>query len=225
MDIITTIESKRTQFILSVLSTIILHLGFGMIMVSGNFTVYFLSYIRYKQTWVDMNYGNLMRPVVLLAMSLFSPLSGLMEHFFGIRLAKLIGSLIVEIGFVLLYFQRNIWYFYSLTVLLGIGSGLSSEILVKNTCFYYPDKKGLISSSIASIGTLVGSGYSFLGELIINPDRVPIKGQKEPYYEESIAERSRLFFLSAMIMIPVLTLLSLFLLYTYSPECEINTEK
>jgi len=129
-----------------------------------------------------------------------------------------------EVGFVLLYFQRNLWHFYSLTLLLGIGSGLSTQILVKNTCFFYPDKKGLISALIFSIGTLFGSAYSFLGELVINPDREPIIGPREPYYEEEIEEKSKLFFLFAMILIPVSTILSLLLLYKYSPECEMNSE-
>jgi len=225
MDIFTKIESKKIQFILSFISATIYQLGFNIILESCNFTVYFLSYIRYKQTWVDMNYGNLMRPVVLLFLAIFSPLSGAMEHFFGPRISVIISSLVVEIGFVLLYFQRNLWHFYLLTLLLGIGSGLSTQILLKNACFFYPDKKGLISALIFSIGTLLGSSYAFLGELVINPDRAPIIGPDEPYYEEKIAEQSKNFFLFAMIIIPVSTMLSLLLLYKYSPECEINSEK
>jgi len=225
MDLFTKIASKKAQFILSFASAAIYQLGFNIILESCNFTVYFLSYIRYEQPWVDMNYGNLMRPVVLLFLAIFSPLSGAMEHFCGIRISLIISSLVVEVGFVLLYFQRNLWYFYSLTLLLGIGSGLSTQILIKNTCFFYPDKKGLISALISSIGTLFGSSYSFLGELVINPDRKPIIGPREPYYEEEIAEKSKLFFLFAMILIPVSTLLSLLLLYKYSPECEMNSEK
>ena len=225
MDIFTKIKSKKAQFILSFISAAIYQLGFNIILESCNFTVYFLSYIRYKQTWVDMNYGNLMRPVVLLVLAIFSPLSGAMEHFCGLRISLLISSIVIEVGFVLLYFQRNLWYFYSLTLLLGIGSGLSTQILVKNACFFYPDKKGLISASIFSIGTIFSSSYSFLGEFVINPDRAPILGPKEPYYEEKIAEKSKLFFLFAMIIIPVSTILSLLLLYKYSPECEMNSEK
>ena len=224
MDIFTKIESKKIQFILSFISATIYQLGFNIILESCNFTVYFLSYIRYKQTWVDMNYGNLMRPVVLLFLAIFSPLSGAMEHFFGPRISVIISSLVVEIGFVLLYFQRNLWHFYLLTLLLGIGSGLSTQILLKNACFFYPGKKGLISALIFSIGTLFGSAYSFLGELVINPDREPIIGPREPYYKEEIAEKSKLFFLFAMILIPVSTILSLLLLYKYSPECEMNSE-
>ena len=81
MDIFFKINSKKCQFALSFLSAVIYQLGYELVITSGSFTVYFLSYIRYKQEWVDMNYGNLMRPVVLLFLSLFSPLSGPMEHF------------------------------------------------------------------------------------------------------------------------------------------------
>jgi len=95
MDIFTKIESKKAQFILSFTSAAIYQLGFNIILESCNFTVYFLSYIRYEQTWVDMNYANLMRPVVLLFLSIFSPLSGVMEYFCGIRMSLIISSIVV----------------------------------------------------------------------------------------------------------------------------------
>lgn len=225
MDIFCKIKSKKCQFILSFISAVIYQLGFAIIMESCNFTVYFLSYIHYVQEWVNMNYGNLMRPVVLLFLAIFSPLSGPMEHFCGPRLSILISSIIVEIAFVLLYFQRNIWFFYSLTLLLGIGNGLSTNILVKNSCFYFPAKKGLISSLIASIGSLFGSSYSFLGEKIINPERKNITNpQKEPYYALDIAERSKLFILFAIFLIPTTIIFTIVLLYKYDPDCEIEKE-
>ena len=224
MDIFFKIQSKKTQFILSFISAVIYQIGFEIIMASGSFTVYFLSYIHYNQDWVDMNYGNLMHPVVLLFLAIFSPLSGTMEHFFGQRISLLISSIVIETAFVLLYFQQNLWYFYSLTLLLGIGSGLSTQILIKNSCYYYPKRKGLISALVASIGGLFGSGYSFLGEKVINPNREQIIHPKfQPYYEKRIAERSKLFFLFAMILIPISTSISIFLLYKYNPN-SISTE-
>ena len=221
MDIFFKINSKKCQFALSFLSAVIYQLGYELVITSGSFTVYFLSYIRYKQEWVDMNYGNLMRPVVLLFLSLFSPLSGPMEHFFGPRITIVLSSIVLEIGFISLYFQRNIWIFYSLTFFLGIGVGLSLQVLVKNVCHYYPKKKGLISAIISSIGTLFGSSFSFLGELVINPKRESvINTQTEPYYSEEIANRSRLYFLFAIILIPISTIISFFLLYKYDSSCE-----
>jgi hypothetical protein len=144
-----------------------------------------------------------------------------MEHFCGPRLTVIISAIVVEIGFISLYFQRNLWLFYSLTFLLGIGNGLSMHVLIKNSCHYYPSKKGLINAIISSTGTLFGALYSFLGELVINPEReLVIDSVKAPYYKEEIAERSRLFFLFAMILIPTSTIFSAILLYKYEPNCE-----
>ncbi len=221
MDIFFNIKSKKCQFVLSFISAMIYQLGFDIIMVSCSFTVYFLSYIRYEQTWVDMNYGNLMRPVVLLFLAFFAPLSGTMDHFCGPRISVIVSAIVIEIGFTCLFFQRNLWIFYLLTLLLGIGSGLSTHILIKNACQYYPKKKGLINALISSVGSLFSAGYALLGEKVINPNRESVIDPiKEPYYSLEIAERSRIFFLFAMFLIPTSTIFSTFLLYKYEPSCE-----
>ena len=221
MDIFFEIKSKKTQFILSFIAAVIYQLGYEIVITSGSFTVYFLSYIHYEQDWVDMNYGNLMRPVVLLFLAFFAPLSGPMEHFFGPRISMIVSSVILEIGFVSLYFQRNLWLFYSLTFLLGIGIGLSIQLLVKNACHYYPKRKGLISALISSICSLFGSSFAFLGEYAINPERKQLS-KDSTFYELEIAERSKLYFLFAMILIPISAIISIFLLYKYDPSCEVD---
>ena len=166
-----------------------------------------------------MNYDINMRPVALLFLALFSPLSGTMEYYCGPRISIIISSIIIEAAFVLLYLQRNFWYFYSLILLLGIGSGLSTQILIKNTCCYYPNKKGLINALINSLGSFFGAAYSYFGEKIINPERKIIKHlNKEPYYEEEIAKKSRLFFLFAIFLIPISTIISIILLYKFNDE-------
>ena len=217
MDICCKVQNKKEQFALSFAAAVIFQFGYSIIMESCNFTVYFLSYIKHKQDWVDMNVGNKILPVVLLFFALFSPLSGTMEHSCGPRISILISSIIIETAFVLLYLQRNFWYFYSLILLLGIGTGLSTQILIKNACCYYPHKKGLINALINSLGGLFGAGCSYLGEKIINPDRKIIRLPNE-YYEEDIAKKSRLFFLFAIFLIPISTIISIILIYKYNDE-------
>ena len=223
MDIFFPVKKKATKFILSLFAAVIFQFGYSVIMEAGNFSVYFLSYIHYKQEWVDMQYGNLMRPIIVLFLSLFSPLSGFMENLVGSRLALLISSSTVEVVLIFFYFQRNLWVFYILSLFLGLGCGLSAQIVVKNCCFYYPKKKGFISSCIMSLGALVGSSYTLLGEKIINPEReIVINGQ--PFYREEIAKRSKYYFIFGMILVPIATSISLFLFYKYDPNCEIENE-
>ena len=225
MDVYFKVKSKRTKFILSFVSSIVYLLGYSIIMESGNFSVYFISYIHYKQSWVDMQFGNLMRPIIILFLSVFSPLSGIMENLVGPRLALLSSSIVIEIALIFFFLQRNLWIFYILSLLLGLGCGLSAQIVVKNCCLYYPKKKGFISACIMSLGALIGSSYTLLGEKIINPDREEvIDKDNNPYYSEDISERSKYFFLFGMLIMPIATALSIFLFYKYDPNCETENE-
>ena len=226
MDVYIKVKSKRTKFILSFISSIVYLLGYSIIMESGNFSVYFISYIHYKQEWVDMQFGNLMRPIIILFLSVFSPLSGIMENLVGPRLALLSSAIVIEIVLLFFFLQRNLWIFYILSLFLGLGCGLSAQIVVKNCCMYYPKKKGFISACIMSLGALIGSSYTLLGEKIINPDREEVIDKKtNPYYSEEISERSKYFFLFGMLVMPIATAFSIFLFYKYDPSCEIENEE
>ena len=215
------IKKKKAKFILSLFSAIFYILGQGVLLASSGIGVYILSYIHHKDHWVDMQYGNLMMPLMTLFLSLFSPLSGSLEKIFGPIISLLISSIVVEICLFLFYIQRNIWMFYSITLLSGFGVGISANIVIKNACFYYPDKKGLISAGIMSFAGISASIYILVGEYLINPEKEGVIDQDtEPYYSEEISERVKNYFVFAMIILPILTLLSLLLFYKYNPNCE-----
>lgn len=215
------IKKKKTKFILSLFSGIFYIFGQGVLLASSGIGVYILSYIHHKDHWVDMQYGNLMMPLMTFCLSLFSPLSGSLEKLFGPIISLLISSIIVEICLFLFYIQRNIWMFYSITLISGFGVGISANIVVKNACFYYPEKKGLISAGIMSFAGISASIYILVGEYLINPEKEGVIDQDtEPYYSEEISKRVKNYFLFAMIILPILTLLSLLLFYRYNPSCE-----
>jgi len=216
------IKTKKTKFILALLSGIIYILGQGVLLGSCGIYVYILSYIHYKYDWVDLPYGNLMMPLMTFCMSLFSPLSGTLEKIYGPIISMLISSIIVEICFFSYYLQRNIWAFYIITLISGFGSGISSNIVIKNACFYYPEKKGFISVGILSFTALSASISVYIGENIINPDKEDRVNPYLPYYSEKVANRSKNYFIFAMIVFPIFTLISLLLFYKYNPICELE---
>ena len=223
MDIFFKVKTKRVKFIFSIISAISYLIGYSIIMESGNFSVYFISYIHIKQTWVNIQFGNIMRPFILLSLSLFSPLSGPMEIRFGPRLSLLASAIVIEITLILFYIQRNLWIFYILNLFLGLGCGLSANITIKNSCFYYQKKKGFISACIMSLGALIGSSFTILGEKLINPGREKV--EKDSFYSESISNRSKYFFLFGIIVLPISTALSLFFFYNYDPSFEFIEEE
>ena len=215
------IKKKKTKFILSLLSAIFYLLGQGVLFGSTGLSVYFLSYIHHKDKWVDMMYGNLMMPVMGFFLSSFSPLSGTLEKIFGPIISLLISSIIIEICLFLFYIQRNIWFFYAITLFCGFGAGISANIPIKNACFYYPDKKGLISATIMSFIGVSAALYIFIGENLINPNKEGVIDQKEePYYSEEVSKRTKYYFIFSMIILPIFTLLSFLLFYKYDPKIE-----
>ena len=223
MEKLSCIKKKKTKFILSFISGIIYTLSQGLLFGSSGIAVYILSYIHHKYKWVDMQYGNLMMPLLTFFLSLFSPLSGPIEKIFGPLMSLLISSIIVEICLFLFYIQRNIWFFYSITFFSGFGVGISANIPIKNACMYYPEKKGLISAGIMSFVGISLAIYILIGEKLINPDKEGVIDQdNEPYYSEEVSKRFKYYYLFAMFCLPIGTLISLLLFYKYDPKCEIE---
>ena len=213
------IHSYKSKFILSLISAILYQMGSSIVTTIGSFCVYFISYIYYKDTTSNINiqYGNINGPIILLLLSSFSPLSGLMEKKFGPKLTLILSSSLVEICLILYYYQRNLWVFYAISIFIGIGNGLSAGVPIKNACRYYPKKKGIINSIIICLGGLISSLYSFIGEKIINPDKEGIINKEtNPFYPEKVANNSNNYFLFSMIVFPILNLISIFLFYKFS---------
>ena len=204
------IKKKRTKFILAFISCIFHGIASVAIMGVSGIRVYIFSYIRIKEGWVDMQYGNLMAPVMSLSLSLFSPLSGVLEVRFGPIISILISSIVMELCLFLFYLQQDIWCFYGITLLLGVGSGLSANILLKNICFYYPKHKGLINGILMSIMGITSSFSSLLGESIVNPEKIPAEDADiNPYYPKEVAENVKYYFIFAMIAFPSFILLTI----------------
>lgn len=226
MEVWCKIEKKRTKFILAFISAIMFQFGSAMVLSSGNFAVYFVSYIHYKDSFVSLQYGNIMSPIIYLFLSAFSPLAGVIVKKLGPRLTFLLSSVIVEICLVGFYFQRNLWIFYTLSLIVGLGNGFSCGAPLNNACRFYPKRKGLIGAIILAFGGLSNSLYSYVGELIVNPDKEEIKNRKvNPYYSEEVSKRSKYFFILALCVVPVTTALTQLFYYQYDVSCEENENK
>ena len=228
MEYLFQINSYKTRFILSFISAIIYQMSSSIVTTLGSFCVYFISYIHYKSpnTNINMQYGNINGPIIILLLSSFSPLSGLFEKKLGPKLTLILSSSIVEICLIFYYFQGNLWIFYTISIFIGIGNGLSAGVPIKNTCKYYPKKKGTINAVIISLGGIISILYSFIGEKIINPDKENIINKEtNPFYPLDVANRANNYFLFAMITFPILVLISLFLFHKFIPNNDNNTKE
>ena len=219
------IHSHKKKFILSLISAILYQMGSTIVTTLGNFCVYFISYIHYEnpETKINMQYGNINGPIILLLLSSFSPLSGIIEKKLGPKLTLILSFFLVEICLISYYFQKNLWIFYVISILIGISSGLSAGVPIKNACKYYPMKKGVINSIIICIGGLISSLYSFIGEKLINPNKEQIIDKEtNPFYPKDVANNANKFFLFSCIAFPSINFLSIILFYKFIPNKEEN---
>ena len=219
------IHSYKKKFILSLISAILYQIGSTIVTTLGSFCVYFISYIHYENpdTKINMQYGNINGPIILLLLSSFSPLSGIIEKKLGPKLTLILSSLLVEICLISYYFQKNLWLFYTISIFIGLSSGLSAGVPIKNACKYYQKKKGVINSIIICLGGLTSSLYSFIGEKLINPNKSQIIDKEtNPFYPQDVANNANKFFLFSCIAFPSINIISIFLFYKFTPNKEEN---
>ena len=213
-------RSKKANFILCILSSVFLSLGAGSLMVLGNFNVYIVSYIHEapSQNYVNLQYGNLMVPILTFAMTCFSPISGPIEKKCGPKFTIILGQIIIGIFLILFYFQQNIWFAYVICFGIGFGYSIMAMVPVKNACFYYPKYKGIIATSFMSFGTIFSSVFNLVGEkIIVNP-----KGKKiiDGFYPVEVSKNIKTLFIYIGIISTIGTLFGIICFIQYNQSFE-----
>ena len=217
-------RSKRTNFILCIISCIFLSIGFGALMILSNFNVYIVSYIHDSpsQDYVNLQYGNLMVPILLFAMTCFSPLSGPIEKKIGPKFTIILGQIIILIFLALFYIQQNIWFSYFICFGIGFGYSINSMIPIKNSCFYYPKYKGILSNIIISFGTIFSSIFNILGEKVVNPKGVPTT---DGFYPVDVGKNYKILIIYIGIINLISALFGIIFFIEYNPNFEKNEIK
>lgn len=215
--------NKKTRFILSFIGGIIYHICSGCCLALGNFNVYLTSFIHYSNSSVDMQYGHLMIPLLAFSLSIFVPIGGILENKIGLHLSLIVSSSLLEIFIFIFINQKNIWHIYILIVLMGLSCGLGIAIPRKNCCFYYPEQKAFILSTMSSLTILIFGIISVVGEKVINPEKVILK-KGEKFYPLEVSKNFILFYKYILRVIPIITIISLLLIKKYENDYNINNK-
>ena len=207
----------KNKFISSIIGSLAVFFGIAFILPLNNFAVYITSYIHIKHSYVTMHYGLFINLIFSFANTFSISLGGYFEDLFGFFKTIIIGYIITFIANFIFIFQNNIWVCYILTLILGIGIGISTSLLGKNITLYAPDKKGIISG-IFGIGIMIITAvFALAGEKIINLRGVTLD-EDEGFYPPKIAKRTYLYFLIGECFIPIGLIFALLLIYEYKKE-------
>lgn len=213
--------SKRTKFILSFIASSIYSIGGISILVLGQCNVYIYSYLHYmnKNQDIDLQYGNLMIPLLMLFFYISIPLGGYIEKKIGSHFTLISSTLLGELMIIFFINQTNKNLTLILVILLGVFFGFGISIPIKNVLSYYPKKKSTISSLLGSNNTIIGAIVNFLSEKIINPEKVILK-DGEKYFPLNICLNYIKFFKYLLFIIPITLLISLITIQKYDPKTD-----
>ena len=210
-------KSKKIKFILSFIGTII-YGSSGIISLGiSQFSVYITSYFHHNKIPIDMQYGNLISPIIILSNSLSSPLGGFFEKKFGFYKTLIVSNIFIEIFIFIFINQMNAYFSFIIIIFLGLVSGICMGIPGKNLFYYYPNKGGTLSSFMGSSFILCGITIGFIGEKIMNPDKYTLK-KGEQFYPLEISVNYIKFYKYFLYLNPFLLIFSLLLIKKYDKK-------
>ena len=217
---------EEKDFIFALISAIFFKISSTHVSLLWKFTAYTTSYIHLKQDWVTIHYGVINSPLYLMTTKLIGPIGGYMEKKIGGKDTIIFGGITVVISLFCLHLQQNIWIYYFLTVLLGIGLGSCNQICLRNICIYKPKKKGFMLSTIGTATTIFFGLFFYCSEKYINYyDYSLNKGTENQFYPEYISQRYQKFIVFLIYSYSIMTILSVIFFREYPKNDECNIEK
>jgi len=109
-------QKKKKRFVLSFIGAILYKIGKVISFGISTFSVYITSYFHYNQIDINMQYGNLISPILTILTCLTSPFSGFVVKKIGLYLTLIISSLLIEIDLILFINQTSIFYSFILII-------------------------------------------------------------------------------------------------------------
>ena len=210
---------KKTKFILSFIGTLLYGFGGLTTMGIGQYNVYITSYFYHNKVNIDMQYGNLIMPIIMLSNSIFSPLAGYMENKIGLYLSLALSSILIELGVILFINQISISFSLILIIFLGFSSGIGMSFPGKNLYYYYPKRGGFLGSVMGSCFIIISTIMGVVGEKIINPEKYTLK-KGEQFYPLQISQNYKKYFKYILFINPFTLILALLLIKKYNPELD-----
>ena len=170
----------------SIISSIIYIFGNFSIWLLGFTNIYLISFRRHYNKNIDFSYSYCFIPLLHLSFCLTAPLSGTIEDKYGGRLTIVLSNSISCMAFYIMYYSRNIFFDYSLILLIGFGIAIGYNITIKNACSYFMNRKALVVGIINLIPNILCLFLIFYVEIDILNYAGATPSIEETYYRKKI---------------------------------------
>jgi len=180
--------------ILCLVGTCIICFVFPSLFSFHTFAVYQTSYIKHHGGYASINFTMFYYPVTLFFQSIFGLLAGIIFAKFGVHWSNLIGSGIYILAGFIMYISANFILDMISSSLYGIACAILAFPSAINTCKYFMNRVGLINGIIATAQSIGTTLFTYIGESMINPDRIP-SDPNDHLYNEKISSKVKNFLL------------------------------
>ena len=202
-------ENSFKNGILSFIGCVFHKIAISSVFIGFSFSTYIISYLHYFQDAdekpLTQQHTYLFLPIISVTMGLCMPFSGFLEFKLGTQRTIILGSIFLIISSAIEYVTHNFYLCLLGILIYSFGIATSIAISGKNTCMYFPTRRGMVSGLLALISSIIGSILNMVGEkVIVNPDSI---GPKDGYYLFDVSKNILKYYLFQMSCIGVCTLL------------------
>ena len=200
---------------LNTLGSIIIFMVFGSLYTWSNINVFFVSYLKqYNSPNIEIVDGYFMMPIILVISNFSIYFGTKIEEKFSFKFGLFL-SLVMTCGsHFFLIFTTRLPIIYFLMIIFGISIGLSYITTTRNSWYFYPEKKGLISGIILFGYGVSSMIFSAIADNIINPDNEA--AENSGFFNKSIADNTYIYIKKLNIILFIMSLLGFFLISDYN---------
>lgn len=213
---------KRKRYILkgisSLFSAIFNTSGYYSIWTLGSSIVYFISFRRQENPYINYQYGYFLIPIIDFSIGISLPLGGFIEDIIGGKRTIFLSYLIICVNLLFFLFSYNIHFDYILMCIIGFGISIGINITRKNVCSYFMNIKDLIDGLHFLISGFLSAGMTiFFEKQILNePSERPLENVF--YYSRTLSQNYQKLIVFLIYFLMVNCFISLLLYFPNDPD-------
>ena len=189
----------------------ILNFLIGAVYSISTLAVYETSYIKAKGGSIDIYHLTFYWPLEMFFQCIAAFLSGTVYKRIGLHSTNLIGLIILELGYLLMYFSKSLFIDLTSVILSGIGTGIILYPSTTNAIEWFKNRNGLIVGIMESMISFGSFFFCLVGEKMINKNGVE-SNDVDNLYDFEIGKKFKDFLIMLIICIIFGACLSFFLM-------------
>ena len=190
---------------------VILNFLIGAVYSLSTLAIYEISYIKAKGGSIDIYHLTFYWPLEMFFQCISAFLSGSVYKKIGLHLTNVIGVIILELSYVLMYFSLSLFQDLTSVILSGIGTGIILYPSTTNAIEWFENRSGLIVGIMESMISFGSFFFCLLGEKVINKNGVE-SNDIDNLYDYEIGKKFKDFLIILILCVIVGFILSLILM-------------